>query len=276
MTKTNSLSNLTFTAKLTKGKLLENKILTSSMVRMRVSDLYAANTCQPGQFINIKVSDNFFPLLRRPFSIHRVDKKQGWFEILYQILGRGTKLLANFQIGDEVEFFGPLGNGYVIPEKLNPALLVAGGLGVASLLFLSQELAKRNVPTVLFWGNRTKEAFAIIQDFEELGVEIYLATDDGSLGFKGTVTEFFQKKIENYKKTRVQIFACGPNPMLIKLQTIVGQENIPCQMSLETMMGCGFGVCMGCNILSTSASEKYKYICKDGPVFDSGEIKFSD
>ena len=276
MMKTNSLSNSNFTAKLTQGKLLEKKILTPSMVRMRVSNLYVANTCQPGQFINIKVSDAFSPLLRRPFSIHQVEKKQGWFEILYQIIGGGTKLLTNLQVGDKLDFFGPLGNGFVIPKKLDFAFLVAGGLGVAPLLFLSQELVKRRVATVLLWGNRTNDSFAIAHDFEELGVETYRATEDGSLGFRGTVTEFFQKMIETYKRLDVQIFACGPNPMLANLQTIVSHENIPCQMSLETMMGCGFGVCMGCNILSTSASEKYKYVCKDGPVFDSGEIKFSD
>ena len=276
MIKTKSFPNPDFLAKLSRGALLKKTILTPSLVKIRISDFYTANNCQPGQFINIKVSDSFSPLLRRPFSIHRAEKEDGWFEILYQIVGKGTKLLTDFKIGDQIDFLGPLGSGFSIPEKIDYAILVAGGVGIAPLLLLSQELWKKNIPSVLFFGNRSKEAFAINSDFEKLGAKIHPASDDGSFGFKGTVTELFKTKIANYKKNNIQIFACGPNPMLNNLKKIVSQKNISCQMSLETMMGCGFGACMGCNINSTSATEKYKYVCKDGPVFDSGEIEFSD
>ena len=143
------------------------------------------------------------------------------------------------------------------------------------MLFLTQELKTKNVATILYWGNRTKHDFTIISDFENLGIKLHLASDDGSSGFKGTVTELFQAKLNNYNEARIEIFACGPNPMLNELKKISADKKISCQISLETMMACGFGVCLGCNITSNLKSEAYKYVCKHGPVFDSGEIELS-
>jgi len=276
MNKTNSLSTPTLSAKLNQGILLEKTFLTPSIVRMRLSNEGMVDLIQPGHFVNIKVSNSFSPLLRRPFSVHHINKQQKWFEILFQIIGKGTQLLADTGIGVGVDLLGPLGNSFVIRNNIDYALLVAGGLGIAPLLLLSQKLKETNIPAVLFWGNRSKDAFAIVSDFEELEVEIHMATDDGSSGFKGTVTELLNRKIEKYMKSKLEIFACGPNPMLKKLNTISINNNIPCQISLETMMACGFGVCMGCNVTSNLDSEKYKYVCKHGPVFDSREIELGD
>ncbi len=243
---------------------------------MRIANEEIVDLIQPGQFINIRVADSFSPLLRRPFSVFRVNKGENWFEILFQIIGKGTQLLADTQIGAEVDLLGPLGNGFVIPKKLDFAVLVAGGLGIAPLLVLTQELKKTNIPTILFWGNRTKDAFTIVSDFEKLGVKVFLATDDGSFGFNGTVTELLNTTVENIKKSTVEIFTCGPNPMLKTLKKISINNNIPCQISLETQMACGFGVCMGCNVTSKMDSEQYKYVCQHGPVFDSWEIEPGD
>ena len=276
MKKTNSLPAPTLSAKLSQGILLEKIFLTRSIIRMRISIEGMVDLIQPGQFINIKVDDSYSPLLRRPFSVHRVNTEQKWFEILFQIIGKGTHLLAGTQIGAKIDLLGPLGNSFVIRKNIEFALLVAGGLGIAPLFLLSQKLKEKNHPTVLFWGNRTKDAFTIVSDFEKLGIEIHLATDDGSSGFKGTATELLTAKVENYEKSNIEIFACGPNPMLKKLSKISIKNNIPCQITLETMMACGFGVCMGCNITSNLDSEKYKYVCKHGPVFDSREIEIGD
>jgi len=243
---------------------------------MRFANEEIVDLIRPGHFINIRVADSVSPLLRRPFSVFRVNKKLMWFEILFQIIGKGTQLLANTQIGDEVDLFGPLGNSFLMPKKLDFGVLVAGGLGIAPLFALTQELVKINVPIVLFWGNRTKDAFAVVSEFEKLGVEVHLATDDGSFAFKGTVIDLLNTKIENFHKSIVEIFACGPNPMLKTLKKISQNHNILCQVSLETMMACGFGVCKGCNVISESDSDEYKYVCQHGPVFDSMEIEFGD
>ena len=275
MTDNNSLLGPGNPTKFNQGKLLKKQFYFSSIVKIRISDTHTSGTCLPGQFINIKVSDNFTPLLRRPFSVHRIANEQQWFEILFQIIGNGTQLLSEMRIGDNIDFLGPLGNRFVIPEKIDVAVLIAGGLGIAPLFLLCQELVKKNIPTVLFWGNRNRDSFAVLQDFEELGINIYKATDDGSLGLKGTVTNLFQNELKNFEDKKCEVYACGPNPMLESLQKIVKQKNINCQMSLETIMGCGFGVCMGCNIVSPPMSNKYKYVCKDGPVFNSGEIEIS-
>ncbi|MCD4665503.1 MAG: dihydroorotate dehydrogenase electron transfer subunit [Bacteroidales bacterium] len=192
------------------------------------------------------------------------------------MLGKGTEMLADYNSGDKIDFLGPLGNGFSIPERLDYAILIAGGLGVAPLLFLSQELSSQKIATTLFCGNRTKETFVCTKEFDELGVNHFFATDDGSSGFKGTVTELFQKEINNFKNSAAQIYACGPNPMLQKIKQIAQQYNMECQMSLETKMACGFGTCMGCNVNSTSPTELFKYVCKDGPVFNSKEIELSD
>jgi dihydroorotate dehydrogenase electron transfer subunit len=149
-------------------------------------------------------------------------------------------------------------------------------LGIAPLLFLSQELINKNISVVLFWGNRSKDAFAIVPDFESGGIKTYLATDDGSLGFKGTITELFQTQFQALNRSRVEIFACGPNVMLQQLKQISAHANLPCQVSLETMMACGFGACMGCNVSSNLEPDGFKYVCKHGPVFNTGEIEISD
>lgn len=257
-------------------KLIDKTFLTSTIIRLRLRNQDLASHSQPGQFINIKVSNNYVPLLRRPFSIHRVNQNEQWFEILFQIIGRGTELLANFKVGDELNIIGPLGNSFVIPKGIKHANLMAGGLGIAPLLFLAQQLANRGIPATLYFGNRSQEYFYDLKDFEELGILYFLATDDGSLGFKGKVTDLFLTKQNKIQETNSIIYACGPNPMLHKVKEIANQLNLSCQVSLETMMACGFGVCLGCVVKSTSPAIPYKYVCKDGPVFNINEIDLSE
>ncbi len=260
--------------KILRAKLLEKIYLDQSQVRMRFAGAELINVVKPGQFITIKTSAAYSPLLRRPFSVHRIDKEQIWFEILFHIIGPGTKILSDLAVSAEVEFIGPLGNYFSGADKYNGAVLVAGGLGIAPLFFLCQELTDKRIPSILFWGNRTKAAFTIIKDFERLGIEINFATDDGSLGFQGTVTELLKTKISAYHN--MKMFACGPNAMLNQVKKIAAEINMPCQVSLETMMACGFGVCLGCNVSSHADPNGYKYVCKQGPVFDAGEIEIGD
>jgi dihydroorotate dehydrogenase electron transfer subunit len=261
--------------KILKSRLIEKNWLTPTVVRLKFANHYLADNTHAGQFINIKVSNNYIPLLRRPFSIHRVNREQQWFEILFQVIGKGTELLANHEVGENLDLLGPLGNYFTIPQNCNHAVLIAGGLGIAPLLFLAQELTSQNIQVDLFFGNRSKQNFCCLQDFEALGVAYYLATEDGSLGFKGTVIDLLEARQENIRGEKIALYACGPNPMLQKVKEIANQSQLHCQISLETMMACGFGVCLGCVVNATSKFDPYKYVCKDGPVFNASEIDLS-
>lgn len=246
--------------------------LTPTILKLRILNPDLVSFSFPGQFVNIKVSENYVPLLRRPFSIHQVNQSDGWFEILVQVIGTGTELLAATKIGDELDVLGPLGNHFSRSKEYQRAILIAGGLGIAPLLFLAQTLTRQQLATTLFYGNRSKLAFCCLDDFTNLGVPYFLATEDGSLGFKGKVSDLLLSKQELLRNSTSIIYACGPIPMLQKIKEITAQFNIPCQISLETMMACGFGVCLGCVVNSVSFVELYRYVCKEGPVFYANEI----
>jgi len=262
--------------KILKCKLIDKVWLTSTIVRLRIANKYLARFSHPGQFVNIKVADNFTPLLRRPFSIHRVHREKGWFEILFQVVGKGTELLANSKIDDELNILGPLGNNFIIPKDCGHTILIAGGVGIAPLLFLAHELTNNNALAVLFYGNKSKEFFCCLEDFETLDIPYFVATENGSIGFKGKVTDLVMTKQESIEELQPIIYACGPTPMLQRTKEIANQLGLSCQVSLETMMACGFGVCLGCVVNSTSQSDPYKYVCKDGPVFNTNEIDLGE
>ena len=259
-----------------KCHLIQKTWLTPTITRQRFHDKELTQSTHPGQFVNIKVSNNSVPLLRRPFSLHRVNREQEWFEILFQVIGKGTELLADFEVGDVLNILGPLGNNFIIPNNCDHAILLAGGLGIAPLLFLAQELTRQHIPATLFFGNKSREFVCCLNDFEQLNIPYFLATDDGSLDFKGTVMDLFLANQKMIGKSHSIIYACGPNPMLQTTKEIANQLKLSCQVSLETMMACGFGACLGCVVNSTDSKNPYKYVCKDGPVFNISEIDLSE
>lgn len=265
-------STSNFTHQLTIGTVLENKQIVSDVFKIRIHHPEIAYNAQPGQFVNIRVTNSIVPLLRRPFSFYQVNQNEGWFEILFKVVGTGTECLSRYQVGTEIDFIGPLGNSFSIPPGINHAVLIAGGLGIAPLNFLSQSLLRKNVRNSLFWGNSTESLFAAQQSFLDRFDKYFLSTDDGSKGFHGTVTQLFEKKLEQFENQGVHLFACGPTPMLKKLKEIALSYQMPCQVSLETIMACGIGVCMGCSIPVAGADNKYYYVCKNGPVFKVEEI----
>ncbi len=260
--------------KLFLGEVSEVTYFTNEIVRLSIYQPNTAQNSKPGQFVNIKVSKNVVPLLRRPFSINRVNKDTGTFDILFQVIGHGTRLLSEFKEGDKIDCLGPLGNHFSYPRDSSNCVILAGGLGIAPLEFLAQELLELGNKVQLFWGNRSRDQFEACQaNFEN--VDCQFSTDDGSWGFKGTVTKLFETTINNRSDNHSSIYACGPAAMLREVQKIAERKNITCQISLENMMACGFGVCMGCNVNSTSPKHNFKYVCTDGPVFDAREIKIS-
>ncbi|MCX7876186.1 MAG: dihydroorotate dehydrogenase electron transfer subunit [Melioribacteraceae bacterium] len=214
-----------------------------------------------GQFCNIKVSENDFPLLRRPFSIHYIENESIYF--LFDVHGEGTNLLSQKKIGDIVDIIGPLGNGFNINEDFETAVLVAGGIGVAPFPLLTKSMVNKSIIT--FYGARNSEYI-----YDKNLLNINYSTDDGSIGLKGNVIDLLKINLKNLDKQKIKIFGCGPSPMLKALQIFANENNIKCELALESVMACGFGICQGCPI--ETVDNNYKLICKDGPVFDAKEI----
>ena len=235
---------------------------------------YIAKNAKPGQFIQVRCSNGLDPLLRRPFSIHRL-KAQGsrlkGIEILYEVLGKGTELLAGKKKGESLNVLGPLGNGFTMPSafSLQPsAILVAGGIGVAPLIFLAEKLKEIRIMVLL--GARTKNLILCEKDFKKATPEVYVSTDDGTYGSQGFVSKLFHKILKTTEsKFETIVYVCGPHGMLKCIADICQERKFKCQVSLEEKMACGIGVCLGCAVKTKSGT---KLACKDGPIFNASEL----
>jgi dihydroorotate dehydrogenase electron transfer subunit len=225
----------------------------------------AANV-SAGQFVNILTSSGIEPLLRRPFSVHRVEGEI--IEILFQRVGKGTALLAEVEKGDDLDLLGPLGHGFRLDEEdFDTAVLVGGGLGVAPLPLAGISLRKREKRIVTLLGARTAE---LVVDAGLTDVQV--ATDDGSRGFHGTVVDLAAQRLATGSLQQTKIFACGPTPMLRALALLAISLNVKCEVSLEGQMACGIGICQGCPVETRGMERKYLLMCKDGPVFTARDI----
>ncbi|NWF90507.1 MAG: dihydroorotate dehydrogenase electron transfer subunit [Ignavibacteriaceae bacterium] len=223
-----------------------------------------ASTIQPGQFLNIKVSETTFPLLRRPFSVCDVEGDSIF--IMFNILGEGTKLLQKKHIGDTLNIIGPLGNGFSLGGNFETAVIVAGGLGSAPFPYFIKKL-NMDKKIACFVGGKSEH------DVIQYGMRnVKVSTDDGSLGFKGNVVELLQQELSSYEYSKIKIFGCGPTAMLRSLREFTIKNNIECEVSTECAMACGFGICMGCPTESAKQNDKYLLVCKDGPVFNVKDV----
>ncbi len=266
---------------------------------------------QPGQFIMVKPSGSLDPFLPRAYSILRVRrllpsrrrKSGNALEILYRVMGKGSTTLSRMKQGDRVDLLGPLGHGYQVPPDLTTALLVAGGIGVPPVVALAEMLARsqfmgrrpRNGKVgrrkmIAFVGGKTSDDILCLSDFRKAGAKVHVATEDGSLGHRGLVVDLMETYLKlQANRQGATIYACGPHAMLHAVAKIAERFQVPCQVSLEADMACGFGACMGCVIpvkqsavsIKQPAEETwdtdgkrrtYKLCCKDGPAFDAQEI----
>jgi dihydroorotate dehydrogenase electron transfer subunit len=230
----------------------------------------------PGQFAMLRSQASAEPLLRRALAIYQVESPSR-LSFLYQVLGRGTQVLSALHPGDLVESLGPLGNRWHLPEA-GRAVLVAGGIGSASVLMLAQELLKARIETAIFFGAASHSA-AIgcgLRDFEALGLPLVITTDDGSLGEAGFVTTPLERFLRSTGAVGVSIYACGPWPMMARTAQISDSAGAPCFVSLEAPMGCGFGVCVGCVFAvkadAPSGYGSYKRVCVDGSIFPASVV----
>lgn len=224
-----------------------------------------ANQAKPGQFVNIKVSDSNFPLLRRPFSICNIESNS--FSIMFVTIGGGTHVLQNKQPGEILDVMGPLGNGFSLNGEYDKAVIVAGGIGAAPFPYLIKELVKNGKEILCLTGGRTKND-CITYEMQNVST----ATDDGSLGFKGNVIELLASKFNEIKNDKIKIFGCGPNVMLKALQQFCKTNEVEAEISTESSMACGFGICQGCPVQSATDENKFLLVCKDGPVFNVKDV----
>ena len=254
--------------------VLSKEKLQEEVFRLILSSLIISKTSRPGNCVPIKVSSNDCPLLRRAFSIHGVEKDQGRFEILFKVVGKGTRILTKASPGDAFDVLGPIGNGFSLPKKGKEIMLVAGGMGIAPLWFLFNHLIKRFHKNKLtfFLGAKSKEELLYAEELKDMGARLIVATDDGSAGRKGLVTEVFLKEIEKRKHDlqKLAVYSCGPQMMLKRMSEIAKRLDLFCQISLETHMACGVGACWGCVI--KQKDQTYKRVCVDGPVFDARKV----
>lgn len=251
----------------------ENREVAESTYRMRLRAPDVAAHARPGQFVHVRPAPvgefgtfAFDPLLRRPLSILSADPKAGEFEILYDVVGRGTALLARARVADEIDVLGPLGKPFELAAKTRHALLVGGGIGVVPLVMLAEAAISRDVAVTLLAGFRSA-AKAFPTSLIPPEAEYVVATDDGSLGRPGFVTA----AVPEYLSWADQVFACGPVPMLRALGRLDIPRSLPVQISMEEHMGCAMGVCLGCVI---ETRHGLKRVCRDGPVFNLREIEW--
>jgi dihydroorotate dehydrogenase electron transfer subunit len=219
---------------------------------------------KPGQFLNIRVTERAYPLLRRPFSV--CDVEGDHLFLMFNIMGEGTSILAQKPIGSDLDILGPLGNGFNLEGGYETAVIVAGGLGAAPFPYVTRLLSgKKDI--LSFIGGRTNDDVITYNM-----VNVREATDDGSLGFKGNVVQLLEKNIELLQTKKIKIFACGPTLMLRALKDFCLKYGFECEASTECAMACGFGICQGCPIESTHQKDKYLLVCTDGPVFNINDV----
>ncbi|HEY6011128.1 MAG TPA: dihydroorotate dehydrogenase electron transfer subunit, partial [Nitrospirota bacterium] len=232
-----------------------------------------AKKSRPGQFVMLRVTDTMDPLLARPFGISSLITKSS-IEIYYRVVGKGTTLLTRRETGQTVGLLGPLGNGFPMPEKGTTPLLIAGGSGFPPLHFLS---VRAGAKAHLFVGARDKECLppvSVLKNFRERTAHVHIATEDGSVGVRGMTTDLLLSFLNTKPKAAPVLYACGPHAMLAAVGRIAADQGIPCHVSMEERMACGLGACMGCSIPQKAGG--YKRACKEGPVFDSRDIDWSE
>lgn len=246
----------------------------------------------PGHFLHIRLLGTTDPLLRRPLSVNRIiprkvkNKVINNIGIIYKTVGKGTSLLKEMAVGEQVDVLGPLGNGFNLNclKPQQPIILISGGMGIAPLIFLTQNLnkSKQKRQITAFLGMDTKKNLIQADVLKKLGCAIHVSTDDGSQGFKGYVSQLLEKYLSKPHTLNPSpyIFACGPKPMLKAVGIVANKFAIAGQVSLDEMMGCGIGACLGCVIKTRDPKDSqqavYKRICKDGPVFDINEILWEE
>lgn len=270
------------------ARLVSTKAVGPTIYQQRFHQPTVARSARAGQFVHLLPEEH--SLFRRAFSIYATDRDAGTFDVLHQVLGEGTRSLSRLERGAEVDTLGPLGNRFEKPPKGRRAVLVGGGLGMAPLRLWAFELASeltkrargkavdRNRLPLMMLGARTKDLTTTPYGLSPFRIPIAWATDDGTRGYHGTIVMRLREDVESGKLDPASsvVYGCGPEPMMAALAEECASFEIPCLVSLERSMPCGFGVCMGCVVRRRDGSgyETFSRVCRDGPVYDAADIIF--
>lgn len=257
-----------------KSKLIKKEQLKNDIYKFTLQADEIAKTAKPGHFVNVRVIDNVEPLLRRPISIYNIEKEKGIIEIIFQVKGKGTTILADRKEGEEIDILGPLGFGTFDVKQSGNIAIIGGGIGVFPLYELAKQSKQNsNVTVNTYLGFRSKDFVVLEQEFKQVSDKLIITTDDGTYLEKGFAIDKLKQDIEQQKPD--MIYACGPLPMLKAVQALSLEKNIPCQISLEEKMGCGIGACLGCAVKTAKSPEnapEYWHVCKAGPVFNAADV----
>ncbi len=254
--------------------LIDKSEIIKDVYHFKVKAEKIVNEAKPGNFIEIRVNENTEPFLRRPISIYNLDKEKGILEFIFQVKGKGTKILAEKQKGDLIDIIGPLGFGTFKLKDYKNILILGGGIGIFPLYELAKQAKKEGINVNTYLGFRNKEFVMLEEEFDKVSNKLTITTDDGSYKEKGFAIDFLEKDIEKQKIDC--IYACGPLPMLKAIQKLANETKIECQISLEEKMGCGLGVCLGCAVKKANSPKdnpEYFHVCKGGPVFNSRDVE---
>ncbi|MBM80443.1 MAG: dihydroorotate dehydrogenase electron transfer subunit [Planctomycetaceae bacterium] len=271
--------------------VVEQEEMARDTFRLRLECPQIARQILPGQFFMLRPDDGSDPLLGRPFALYDIytdeSGRPAGIDFGYVVIGKLTALMADWKPKQEVQIWGPLGNGFPEPGD-GHLMMVAGGIGQTPFLAVAREalalrqygeptrnLSERPSRLSLLYGVRSKEYVAGLKDFQSDGLEIQLSTDDGSEGHHGFVTELLARSLDNPADRPDKIFCCGPEPMMKAVGELAESHNVPCWLSLETPMACGFGICFSCvtKVKDDDGQWDYRRTCVEGPVFASHRLE---
>lgn len=253
------------------GLVVKQQEVAPGIFYMQIKAPEIAGQAKPGQFVQVKCSNTFSPLLRRPLSLHESDPATGLISLLYQVKGPGTGLLSKFKGGEAVDLVGPLGNGFLLPPPGQTVFVVGGGMGIAPLLSLCRALQQAGSIVEGMLGFNDEKRLIRVEEYARYTRRLSVATVDGSFGVKGLVTDLLEQELK--AASCHMVFACGPQAMLSEVARICEHFHVQCQVSLETAMACGTGACLGCVCKTRDGgAEVYSRVCTEGPVFDSRAV----
>ncbi len=252
--------------------IISNEEVAEAHYLLRCECDEIAQHARPGQFIHVMISHGPGLLLRRPFTIYTVEGRE--ITMLYQIIGEGTKRLSEMPKGAPLQVLGPLGNTFNLTTKSEPAVLVGGGAGIASLMLLAAALRENGIETIGLVGAQHHARLLSVVDLESIGITVHIATDDGSIGHHGYITDILANLLKHTDWHRPMIYACGPHGMLATVTKIAADFEVPAQIAMENRMGCAMGVCLGCvcPVRIDTNNFEYQRVCTEGPVFNATDI----
>ncbi len=274
-----------------RAAIVEHEPMARNTWRMKLECPEIARQILPGQFFMVRLPGRSDPLLGRPFALYDIYQDEAGqprgLDFGYVVVGKMTSLLESLRPGDDVELWGPLGNGFP-PPPAGHLVIVAGGIGVTPFLAVIREALRRRVygqpprelghvlsRITLCYGVRSAEFLAGVEEFRREGIDVRIATDDGSSGHRGFVTELLQELLDEASPPEA-VYCCGPEPLMHAVARLTDAANVPCWLSLETPMACGFGACFSCvtKVKQDDGSWDYRRVCVEGPVFPARQLAF--